>query len=127
LTVPDQRLRRPEEALELARKSVKLAGENAGAEYNTLGLALIRNKLWDEALTILNKSVEFSNGSEPTDFFFLAMVYQSRGARADAKRNFARGADLVRKLGRSDPTTRELWAETAKALGKPGPPPRPAN
>jgi len=127
LTVPDQRLRRPEEALELARKSVKLAGENAGAEYNTLGLALIRNKLWDEALTILNKSVEFSNGSEPTDFFFLAMVYQSRGARADAERNFARGADLARKLRRSDPATRELWAETAKALGKPGPPPRPAN
>ncbi len=127
LTVPDQRLRRPEEALELARKSVKLAGENAGAEYNTLGLALIRNKLWDEALTTLNKSVEFSKGSEPTDFFFLAMLYQSRGARTDAERNFARGADLARKLGRSDPPTRELWAEAAKALGKPGPPPRRAN
>jgi tetratricopeptide (TPR) repeat protein len=127
LTVPDQRLRRPQEALELARKSVKLAGENPGKEYNTLGLALIRNKLWDEALTTLNKSVEFNKGSEPTDFFFLAMVYQSRGARADAEGNFARGADLARKMGRSDPDTRELWAEAAKALSKPGPPPRRAN
>jgi hypothetical protein len=55
------------------------------------------------------------------------MVYQSRGARADAEGNFARGADLARKMGRSDPDTGELWVETAKALGKPGPPPRRAN
>ncbi len=119
LTVPDQRLRRPQEALELARKSAKLAGENAGKEYNTLGLALVRNKLWDEAIATLKKSVEFNKSSEPTDFFLLATAYQGSGARAEAERNLALGADVAKKAARNDSDTRELWAEAAKALGKP--------
>jgi len=119
LTVPDPRLRRPAEALDLSRQSVKLAGQNAGNEYNTLGLALVRNKLWDEALTILDKSVDFNKGLEPTDFFLLAMVYQARGAKADAEQNFARAVDLARKLQRNDPDTTEMWADAAKSLNKP--------
>lgn len=122
LTVPDQRLRRPQEALELARRSVKLAGENAGNEYNTLGLALVRNRLWDEAIATLKKSAEFNKGSEPTDFFLLATAYQASGARAEAERNLALGADQAQKAARNDSDTRELWAEAAKTLGKPGPP-----
>jgi eukaryotic-like serine/threonine-protein kinase len=119
LTVPDQRSRRPQEALELARKSVKLAGENPGDEYNTLGLALVRNRLWDEAISTLKKSVEFNKGSEPTDFFLLAMAYQGNGAAAEAERNLALGAGLAQKAASNDSDTRELWAEAAKALGKP--------
>ena len=121
LTVPDKGLRRPAEALQLSRKSVELAGENAGNEYNTLGLALVRSRLWDEAVSTLHKSVEFNKSSEPTDFFFLAMAEHGLGAKAEAERNFAQGADLARELGRSDPDTMELWAESAKALGRPGP------
>jgi serine/threonine protein kinase len=119
LTVPDQRLRRPQEALELARKSVKLAGENPGDEYNTLGLALVRNKLWDEAISTLKKAVEFNKGAEPADFFLLAVAYQGNGVRAEAERNLALGADLARKAASNDSDTKELWAEAAKALGKP--------
>jgi len=125
LTVPDQRLRRPQEALELARKSVKLAGENAGIEYNTLGLALVRNRIWDDAIAVLKKSVDFNKSSEPADFFLLATAYQSSGARAEAERNLALGADLAQKAARNNSDTRELWAEAAKTLGKPGPPAAP--
>ena len=122
LTVPDEKLRRPSEALELSRKSVELAGADAGAEYNTLGLALVRNNRWDEAVDILNKSVEFNKSSEPTDFFFLSMAYHGLGAKADAERDLVLGAELARKLRRKDSDTIELWTETAKMLGRPGPP-----
>jgi eukaryotic-like serine/threonine-protein kinase len=127
LTVPDTSLRRPAEALQLSRKSVELAGENAGNEYNTLGLALVRNNLWDEAIATLNKSVEFNKSSEPTDFFFLAMAYHGLGAKADAERNLVLGAELARKLRRQDSDTIELWTETAKMLGRPGPPGSPVH
>ena len=122
LTVPDQRLRRPQEALELARKSVKLAGENPGDEYNTLGLALVRNRLWDEAISTLKKSMEFNKGAEPADFFLLAVAYQGNGAEAEAERNLTLGADLAQKAASNDSDTRALWGEAAKALGQPGPP-----
>jgi len=122
LIVPDPQLRRPQEALDLARKSVKLAGENAGKEYNTLGLALVRNQLWTEAVAILKKSVELNKATEPADFFLLATAYQKSGARADAERDLALGADLVQKATTKDSDARELWAEAAKTLGKPIPP-----
>ena len=121
LTVPDKKLRRPAEALDLSHQSVKLAAQNAGNEYNTLGLALVRNSLWEEAFTTLNKSVEFNKGQEPTDFFLLAIVYQVRGAKPDAEQNFTRGVDVARKLRRQDPDTIEIWADAAKSLSKPAP------
>jgi len=123
LTVPDKGLRRPQEALELARKSVDLAGENAGKEYDTLGLALVRNKLWDKAIATLKKSAEFTKSSEPADFFLLAMAYQGSGAKAEAERNLAVGAELAQKATTNDSDARELWVEAAKTLGKPMPPP----
>jgi len=127
LTVPDEQLRRPAEALELSQKSVELAGPDAGDEYNTLGLALVRNKRWDEAVEILKKSIEVNESSEPTDFFFLAMAYQGRGAKSDAERSFASGVELARKLHRQDPDTTELWAEAARIVGRPGPRTTPAH
>jgi tetratricopeptide (TPR) repeat protein len=121
LIVPEEQLRRPQEGLELARKAVKLAADNAGDEYNTLGLALVRNELWEEAVTTLNKSMELNKGAEPADFFLLVLAYRNRGGRADAERSLARGAELARKEGRKDADTVELWNEAARALGKPGP------
>jgi eukaryotic-like serine/threonine-protein kinase len=121
LMTPEQQMRRPQEALEIARKAVKLAGDNAGLAYNTLGLALVRNDLWEEAVTTLNKSVELNKEAEPTDFFLLAVAYRKQGGQADAERNFTRGAELARKKERKDADTVELWKEAARALGKPVP------
>jgi eukaryotic-like serine/threonine-protein kinase len=122
LTVPDPKLRRPQEALELSRKSVKLAADKAGPEYNTLGLALLLNKLWDDAIDALNKSVEFNKSAEPIDFFFLALADQGAGAKTEADKNFEHGVDLARKSGTRDADTLKFWSEAAKSLSKPVPP-----
>ncbi|MGB2663487.1 MAG: serine/threonine-protein kinase [Candidatus Acidiferrum sp.] len=118
LTAPDAGLRRPREALDLSRKSLKLAGDNAGPEYNTLGLALIRNKLWEEAVETLNKSAKFNKQADPGDFFLLALAEHGRGNKADAELHFNRAVELARKTPNLDPDTREFWSEAAKDLGK---------
>jgi tetratricopeptide (TPR) repeat protein len=91
-----------------------------------LGLAEVRNGLWDEAIATLNKSIAAMNGSQLYDFMFLAMADQGRGDRAEAEKNYARAAEMVRKDGASNPDLRMLWAEVAADLGKPAPklPPR---
>jgi tetratricopeptide (TPR) repeat protein len=120
LTAKDPSLRRPKEALEDARKAMSLAPQLA-TNLNTLGLAEVRNHLWDEAMATLNKSIASSNGSDPSDFLFLAMAYQGRGDKAEAEKNYAHGAEMARVSAKSNPALRMLWAEAAKALGKPAP------
>ncbi len=127
LTVPDVGARKPAEALEIARKAVKLAPDNADYE-NTLGLAEVRNRLWDEAIDALDKAVKGHNGSDATDFLFLAMAYQGRGDKAKADENYARGAEMASKAAANNAELTMLWNEAAKNLGKPAPPkPKPAN
>jgi len=122
LTAPDKEMQRPQEALELSRKSLKLAGDKPGPEYNTLGLALVRNRLWEEAAATLNHSAEFNKQTEPSDFFLLALAEHGLGNRAEAERNFSRAVELARKAPNLDPDTREFWGEAAKYLGKAAPP-----
>jgi tetratricopeptide (TPR) repeat protein/predicted Ser/Thr protein kinase len=102
LTAKDPSLRRPKEALEDARKAVSLAPQ-VPADLNTLGLAEVRNHLWDEAITTLNKSIASSNGSDPSDFLFLAMAYQGRGDKAEAEKNYAHGAEMALKVSVGNP------------------------
>jgi eukaryotic-like serine/threonine-protein kinase len=120
LIAKDHRWRRPEEALELANRAVKLSPER-GIYLNTLGLAEVRNKRWAEAITTLDKSAKADNGSDPTDFFFLAMAYHGREDNADAEKNYARGVEMARKTAANDADLRMLWAEAASDLGKPVP------
>ncbi|HEV2381942.1 MAG TPA: tetratricopeptide repeat protein [Terriglobia bacterium] len=115
----DRHLRHPQEALEAARRAVKLAPDEA-AYYNTLGLAEYRNGLWDEAIGTLNKSAEMDKGSEPTDFFFLAMAHWARGDKAEAEQFFQRAVDRASK-GVADAERRMFWAEAAELMGKPAP------
>jgi tetratricopeptide (TPR) repeat protein len=120
LTAKDHRVRRPEEALELVRRAARLSPE-AGYNLNTLGLAEVRNGLWEEAIATLDKSVKADNGSKSTDFLFLAMACHGRGDMADAEKNYARGAEMARKTAATNPELRMLWDEAAKDLGKPVP------
>jgi tetratricopeptide (TPR) repeat protein len=122
VTAPDHRKRNPEEALKLAGKGVK-EGPDIATNYNTLGLAEYRNGLWDRAIATLNRSIEISAGTDPTDFFFLAMAQWRRGDREDAERSFRRGVEGARKDAPSQWEWRMLWAEAAELLGKSGPVP----
>jgi WD40 repeat protein/tetratricopeptide (TPR) repeat protein len=79
-----------EAALRFARKAAELAPEE-GDVLNTLGVALYRNKLYNEAITALEKSLTLSNGrSDAYDLFFLAMCYQRIGKPSKARDCFDR-------------------------------------
>jgi serine/threonine-protein kinase len=121
LTAPDRR-RRPEEALELARRAVAQAPAVA-TNYNTLGLAEYRNGHWDRAIAALKKSIELNHGTDPTDDFFLAMTHWRRGEKDEAERSFARGVEGARKGAPGLWEWRKLWAEAAELLQKPRPVP----
>ncbi len=118
-TAPDRRQRRPEDALKLARQAVQEAPDVA-TNYNTLGVAEYRNGLWDEAIATLNKSIAMCEGTDPTDFFFLAVAHRQRGDRDQAERAFHRGVEVARKNAPSLWEWRMIWAEAAELLGKPG-------
>jgi serine/threonine-protein kinase len=122
VTAPDHRKRNPEEALKLARKAVK-EGPDVATNYNTLGLAEYRNGLYEQAITALKKSIEMNEGTDPSDFFFLAMALHQRGDPAEADRIFERGAEIARKSPSSEWEWTMLWGEAAEFLGKPGPVP----
>jgi uncharacterized protein HemY len=62
------------EALRLSRQAVQEVPSKNGY-YNTLGLAEYRNDLWNQAIISLHRSIELDAGTDPTDFFFLAMAH----------------------------------------------------
>jgi tetratricopeptide (TPR) repeat protein len=86
---PDESLRDPDLAVELAEKAVTLQPQE-GTFWNTLGVARYRKGDWTNAHLALEQSVKLSGGS-PHDWFFLAMACQQLGdgERARAWRNQA--------------------------------------
>jgi eukaryotic-like serine/threonine-protein kinase len=122
--VEDHRLRRPKDALDLSQRAVKLASESQRrAFYNTLGLAEIRNGLWNDAIADLEKSAKLQKEEDPNDFFFLAIAQHARGDNAAAEHSLARGIEIAAPRAAKDSDLRMFWAEAAEALGKPGPGP----
>jgi tetratricopeptide (TPR) repeat protein len=122
LTAPDRRQRRSEEALQLSRRAVQEAPDVA-TYFNTLGLAEYRNGHWEKAIATLKKSIEMSKGTDPTDFFFLAMAHWRRGDKAEAEQSFQKGIEGAKRDAPNQWEWRMLWAEAAELLGKPGPVP----
>lgn len=122
VAVPDHRRRRPEEALRLSRQAVQEVPSKNGY-YNTLGLAEYRNDLWDRAIASLHRSIELDAGTDPTDFFFLAMAQWRRGDRSEAEQFFQRGVDAASKDSANQPEWRMFWGEAADLLGKAHPVP----
>jgi len=117
----DPAQRHPAEALSLARRAVQAEPDNADFR-NTLGLVEYRNDHWDEAISALNRSVELHKGTQPLDFFFLAMAHRRRGDKSEAEQFFQRGAEAASKEEMLDTLSRMFWSEAAGVLGKPGPP-----
>lgn len=83
-TVPDTRLRDPDRAVELARRSLDSHRQN-GMAWNTLGVAYFRGNAWDKALEALEESIRL-RGGDSFDWFFIAMVHHRRGKPAEARR-----------------------------------------
>jgi Tfp pilus assembly protein PilF len=89
LATGPQELRNAEQSLAHARRAVELAPDN-GTYLNTLGVALYRNALFDEAIPMLERSLELSRQqSGAYDLLFLALCHQAQGDTTAARRFFA--------------------------------------
>ena len=84
-TYPEASIRDPERATKLANRAIELAPD-AGAYWNTLGVAQYRNGQLSSAIESLMKSLELRDGGDALDFFFLAMAHWQLGNKAEARR-----------------------------------------
>ncbi|MGC6443002.1 MAG: LamG-like jellyroll fold domain-containing protein [Rubripirellula sp.] len=71
------------EAMLAARKACQLQQDNLG-NLNTLGVALYRNEMWDEAITALEDSVNLG-ADIPHNWIFIGMAKWHRGEKDAAK------------------------------------------
>jgi len=79
----------------LARKAVELA-PNRYLLHNTLGLALYRNGQPDQAIPVLELSLQKGGGqTDAFDLFALAMCHHQLGHAEKAKQCYAQGGPLV--------------------------------
>jgi tetratricopeptide (TPR) repeat protein/predicted Ser/Thr protein kinase len=121
LVFADPPRRDPVQGLVLARRAL-LSEPDDPDRLNMLGVAEVRNGLWDEAIGTLKKATTLHAEKDPEDFLFLAQAYQGRGDAADAGSNYERAVKLLGDVDAADPIDVSLWRETAAALGKPAPP-----
>jgi Tfp pilus assembly protein PilF len=112
LTGPEK-LRNATEALPHAQKADGLAGGRALFK-NTLGVALYRNGKYQEALQVLQQSLESSKGEQDAfDLFFIAMCHHRLGKAARARESYERAARWFQeRRGR----LQERWVEELTAF-----------
>jgi tetratricopeptide (TPR) repeat protein len=114
-TSADPSLRKPEEAVTLARKAIENSPQEANY-HNTLGAALYAAGDWDGAAAALTKSIALNkDGGTASDFYFLAMAHARRGDLAVAREWFDKA---VRWTSANKPNDPQLirFRDEAKAL-----------
>jgi tetratricopeptide (TPR) repeat protein len=114
-TCPDPKLRRPEEALDLAKQSVKSL-PNEPAVWKMLGVAFYRTGQWQEATEALRKSVELSSGDNPCEWLFVAMAQWQLGEKDQARRSYEKAVAVIRQ-GEADDELSRFRAEANALLG----------
>jgi serine/threonine protein kinase/Tfp pilus assembly protein PilF len=97
-TCPEERLRDPTRALELARIVVQQKDQEAHA-WSTLGMALYRTGDWQDAIDALEKAVALRKTNDPIDWLFLAAAYGHRGDADAARRWYDRAVQWVDHVG----------------------------
>ena len=115
----------PSEAVAMARRAVEL-GSRFPTNVNTLGVALYRAGLLDEAVTILRRSALLNRGKDASDWFFLAMACWRRGEVGEASDYYVRGVTTLWRFPQDEPDYDRFWAEAAELFGAFGPGPVPA-
>ncbi len=93
-TTPDERLRDPSLAVELARRAIQLEPTFANA-YNTLGVALHRAGDWKESIHYLEKSMELRAGGDSFDWYFLAMAHWQLDQKSEALECYQKALDAA--------------------------------
>jgi eukaryotic-like serine/threonine-protein kinase len=113
---PDETLRDPDLAVELAEKAVARESEEARC-WNTLGVARYRKGDWAGARAALEKSMERSGGGGPQDWFFLALTCQRLGETERARDWRAKAVRWMDERHRRDEDMMRYRAEAEALLG----------
>src|SRR5262249_26235630 len=114
-TCPEEKLRNPRWAVELARKGVELAPKARGI-WNTLGAALYRAGDWQAAIQALEKSMELSKGGNSFDWFFLAMARWQLGEKDKAREFYDRAVQWMEKNRPKNEELHRFRAEASELL-----------
>jgi tetratricopeptide (TPR) repeat protein/tRNA A-37 threonylcarbamoyl transferase component Bud32 len=114
-THPNLKLRDPVRAVTLAKVAVALAA-NEGEWWNTLGVAHYRAGDWKAALGALEKSMEFRQGGDSQDWFFVAMCHFKLGDEGKARQWYDRATSGMDKNHPANAELRRFRAEAAELL-----------
>jgi tetratricopeptide (TPR) repeat protein len=118
-TVPDEKLRDPARAVELAGRAAE-ARPNDPSVRGTLGTARYRAGQWKGAIEDLAKTIESRKPDDPNNAnegFFIAMAHWQLGEKDKARQWFDRAAAWMAKQQTPDEELRRFRAEAGKLLG----------
>ena len=113
---PVEKIRNPNQTVELAKKAVELAPED-GSFWNTLGVAQYRAGHWNAAIEALEKSMELRKGGDASDWFFLAMAHWQLGHKDEARKWYDKAVEWMDKNQPKNDELRRFRAEAAELLG----------
>jgi len=112
---PDKDVADAREAVALARQLVEREPQ-AGAFWNTLGVAQYRAGDWRAALASLKESMAFRSGGDGYDWFFLAMAHWQLGEKERALQWYQRGVKSMEKMRPEQYELPEFKAEAEAQL-----------
>jgi tetratricopeptide (TPR) repeat protein len=115
-TCPDVQLRKPAEAVELAKQATADPPWPDARPWQALGAAQYRGGNAKEALAALEKSRQLSGG-DGIGGFLLAMVYWQQGEKEQARRWHDAAVSWMEKRRPHDPEMLRLRDEAASLLG----------
>ncbi len=116
-TGPDPQQRDPTLAIILAELAVEHASDDAkGMFLNTLGVAQYRAGQWQSAIDALHESMNYRNGGNPADWFFLAMAYWQLGQKDEARQSYDRGVQWMKDHESKNQELQRFQDEAAKSL-----------
>jgi serine/threonine-protein kinase len=114
-TCSNFKLRDPARAVRHAKKALEIEPKYVTG-WNTLGVAQYRNGDWLAAVVALTNSVNFTKGSECSDFFFLAMAHWQLGDKEKARAFYDQGVAWMDKYNPGDEDLKRFRAEAAALL-----------
>jgi tetratricopeptide (TPR) repeat protein len=124
VTAPEHEKYDPREAVALARKAVEYAPQTP-SYVNTLGIALYRAGLLDEAITTLRRSAVLNGGRDSSDWFFLSMACWRRGEIGAASDYYVRALTTLWRFPQGGSEYDRFRSEAADLFGAFGPGPTP--
>jgi WD40 repeat protein/tetratricopeptide (TPR) repeat protein len=114
-TCSEPKFRNATQAVASALKAVELTPKH-GTFWNTLGVAQYRAGNWKEAVAALQKSMQFRNGGDSFDWFFLAMAHWQLGNKDEARKWYDQAVQWMDKNQPKDEELKRFRKEAEELL-----------